>query len=67
MTLVLSAVIVVCVTVFAVLLAGHRRSNSDDAVASFREHLDALSPESRQHMFDRVQSRVTDAETDHGA
>jgi len=49
------------------LLAGRRRSNSDDAVASFRQHLDALSSESRQHVIDRVQSQSNDSETEHGA
>jgi preprotein translocase subunit SecG len=67
MTFVLFIVIAVCVILFVVLLAGRRRSNSDDAVASFREHLDALSSESRQHVIDRVRSQVSDTETEHGA
>ncbi len=67
MTFVLFAVLAVCATVFVVLLASRRRPNSDDAVASFRRHLDALSTESRQDVIDRVQSQPSITETEHGA
>lgn len=66
MTLVLVLVVTVCAGVFVALVASRRQSASDDAVASFRKHLDALSVESRQHVIDRARSRTNDEEATHG-
>ena len=33
-----------------------RRRPQDDGVASFRRHIDALSPEARREVIDRVQN-----------
>ena len=67
MTLVLLVVVVLCAVVFLTLAASRRRSGSDDAVASFRKHLDALSLESRQGVIDRARSQMNNEETPHGA
>ncbi|MEY4360840.1 MAG: hypothetical protein RL391_146 [Actinomycetota bacterium] len=67
MTLVLLAVVVLCAAVFLSLAASRRRAGSDDAVASFRKHLDALSLESRQSVIDRARLQMNHEESPHGA
>ena len=49
MVYVLLAVVVVCVVVFAVLATSRRTPTSNDSVADFQRHLNALSPEARRH------------------
>ncbi len=55
MTVVLVGVVVVCVGIFLALAIARRTPSSDDGVASFRKHLDALSPEARRQVIDRIQ------------
>jgi hypothetical protein len=66
-TIVLILVVSICAGVFVALAASRRQAASDDAVASFRKHLDALSVESRQHVIDRARARTNDEEATHGA
>jgi hypothetical protein len=56
MTVVLVGIVVVCVGIFLALAIARRTPSSDDGVASFRKHLDALSPEARRQVIDRMQS-----------
>lgn len=49
MVYVLLAVVIVCVVVFAVLATSRRTPASNDNVADFQRHLNALSPEARRH------------------
>ena len=51
-TIIFIAVVVVCVAV--VLSVVLRRRVVDDGVTSFRRHIDALSPEARREVIDRV-------------
>ena len=67
MTTILIFVVTICAGVFVALVASRRQAASDDAVASFRKHLDALSVESRQHVIDRARARSNDEEATHGA
>lgn len=53
MTLVIVIVAVILVAIIGVL-AYTRRPRHDSGVTSFRRHIDALSPESRREMQDRV-------------
>jgi hypothetical protein len=48
---VLVAIVVVVVAVLVVVL---RRPRQEPGVASFRRHIDALSPEARREVMDRV-------------
>ncbi|MDA2957416.1 MAG: hypothetical protein ACO39Y_02220 [Ilumatobacteraceae bacterium] len=54
MTVVLIGVVAVCVAIFFALAIARRTPSSDDGVASFRKHLDALSPEARRQVIDRM-------------
>jgi hypothetical protein len=56
MTVVLVGIVVVCVGIVVALAIARRTPSSDDGVASFRKHLDALSPEARRQVIDRMQS-----------
>ena len=67
MTIVLILVVTVCVGVLVALVASRRRVASDDAVASFRKHLDALSMEARQQVIDRARAQNDHEESAHGA
>ncbi len=49
MVYILLAVVVICVVVFAVLATSRRTPTSNDGVADFQRHLNALSPEARRH------------------
>jgi len=56
-TIAIVIVLVVSVAVIAALaLARVRRRRPVDGVASFRRHIDALSPEARREVIDRVQN-----------
>jgi len=54
MTIVIVVVAVLIVAALAV--AVFRRRPPEDGVASFRRHIDALSPEARREVIDRVQN-----------
>lgn len=54
MTAVLVGVVIVCGAVLVTLAVGRRTPSSDDGVVSFRKQLDALSPEARRQVFDRI-------------
>lgn len=54
MTAVLVGIVLVTAAVLVSLAVSRRTPSSDDHVASFRKHLDALSPEARRQVFDRV-------------
>ena len=64
MTAVLVGIVVVCVGVFLALAIARRTPSSDDGVASFRKHLDALSPEARRQVIDRMQPQPTQRPAD---
>ena len=49
MVYVLLGVVVICVVVFAALATSRRTPSSNDSVAEFQSHLNALSPEARRH------------------
>jgi HAMP domain-containing protein len=53
------AVVIVLAVVVAVLRA--RRSRHSDGVATFRRQIDALSPEARRPVIDRVQQLEDEA------
>jgi type VI protein secretion system component VasK len=65
-------VIVVAVVVVVALAVGawivtRRRRPSEPGVASFQRHIDALSPEARREVADRVKRQRDDSgETDRG-
>jgi hypothetical protein len=63
MTAVLIGIVVVCVGIFLALVIARRTPSSDDGVASFRKHLDALSPEARRAVIDRMQPHASTKET----
>jgi hypothetical protein len=52
-TVVIAAVAVVLLVVIG-LIAYTRRPRQDAGLTSFRRHIDALSPESRREVMDRV-------------
>lgn len=60
MTAALVVVVIVIALVFVVLIVSRRTPTSNDGVDDFRRHLDALSPEARQQVIDRVQHREED-------
>lgn len=60
MTAVLVGIVVVCAVVFVALAFARRTPSSDDGVASFRKHLDALSPEARRQVIDRMSGPAAD-------
>ena len=49
MVYVLIAVVIICVVMFAALATSRRTPSSNDSVADFQRHLNALSPEARRH------------------
>jgi hypothetical protein len=49
-------VVVSAVIVAGVLIAAFGRRGPEDGVASFRRHIDALSPEARREVIERVQN-----------
>ena len=53
MTVVIAAAAVVLLVAIA-LIAYSRRPRQDAGLTSFRRHIDALSPESRREVMDRV-------------
>jgi len=54
MTVVLIVIALLVVAALALLIT--RRRPPDDGVASFRRHIDALSPQARREVIDRVQN-----------
>jgi hypothetical protein len=65
-TFVIAAVAVVLLVAIG-LIAYTRRPRQDAGLTSFRRHIDALSPESRREMIDRVrpsQEADDDPDTD---
>ena len=55
MTAVLIALAALVVVVVVVAVVRARRSRHDDGVATFRRQIDALSPEARRPVVDKVQ------------
>ncbi|MFZ9628833.1 MAG: hypothetical protein ACO3C1_05725 [Ilumatobacteraceae bacterium] len=55
--LVLAVVVVVAI---GVVLVGDRRRRREPGMQSFRRHLDALSPEARREVADRVRRSLDD-------
>ena len=49
-------VVLAIVIVAALVVAVSRHRPPEDGVASFRRHIDALSPEARREVIDRVQN-----------
>jgi hypothetical protein len=54
------SVVVVLVLAAAALLGTRRRPRQDDGMASFRRHIDALSPEARRDVMDRARRHEQD-------
>ena len=54
MIVVVVIALVVAVLAAAGFLAMHRRPRQDDGLRSFRRHIDALSPEARREVQERV-------------
>lgn len=64
MTAVIAGVAVVLLLAIG-LIAYTRRPRQDAGLTSFRRHIDALSPESRREVMDRVRHpKQSDKETD---
>jgi hypothetical protein len=59
--LVVIAVVVALVVVIVVVVVRARRSRHSDGVATFRRQIDALSPEARRPVVDRVQQLEEEA------
>jgi hypothetical protein len=55
-------VAVVVVLIGLVVFLATRRPHHEPGVASFRRHIDALSPEARREVMDRVRKPPTDQE-----
>lgn len=65
MTAILVGVVVVCAGIVIALFVARRTPSSDDGVASFRKHLDALSPEARRQVIDRMTDHTNDHASAH--
>ena len=62
---VIIAIVAVALIVAIAVIAYVRRPRQDAGVTSFRRHIDALSPESRREVMDRVRpSCEPDADVD---
>lgn len=60
--------ILAVVLLFVVVMTASRRTPvSDDGVADFQRHLNALSPEARRVVLDRERPVEQDPEVEHGA
>ena len=59
-------VAVVALVVIAVVIVIVRRSRATDGVATFRRQIDALSPEARREVVDKVQALEEDEERPDG-
>jgi len=57
-------VVVVALVVIAVVIVLVRRSRSADGVATIRRQIDALSPEARREVVDKVQALEDDKPED---
>ena len=64
MTAVLIAVAVVVVVAVVIAVVRARRSRHSDGVATFRRQIDALSPEARRPVVDKVQALEEDKPED---
>jgi hypothetical protein len=53
----LAIIVVVAMVVVAGLLLLSRRPRQDEGLTSFRRHIDALSPEARRDVQERVRRR----------
>lgn len=60
MSVVLVVVAAVVAGVGAFVALGRRSRRSPDGVAQFQRHIDALSPEARRSVIDRVRSAEQD-------
>ena len=66
MTVVVILAVVAALIVIAVVIVVARRRRPVDGVATFRRQIDALSPEARRPVVDRVQALEDDADAGHG-
>ncbi len=55
-------VVIAAVAIVATWYALSRNSGQEPGVESFRRHIDALSPEARREVMDRVRDRKADEE-----
>ena len=62
MTVVVILAVVAALIVIAVVIVVARRRRPVDGVATFRRQIDALSPEARRPVVDRVQALEEDEE-----
>ncbi len=62
---VVAALVVIAVVI--VIIVGRSRSRSSDGVATFRRQIDALSPEARREVVDKVQALEEDEERPDGS
>ena len=61
MTAVLVAVAAIVVVAIVIAVARARRARQSDGVATFRRQIDALSPEARRPVVDKVQALEEEA------
>lgn len=54
LVIVLAVALAIAIAVVVYMLGRGNRPRRDDGVASFQRHLDALSPEARRQVIDRV-------------
>ena len=66
-TVIIAVVVGLVVVVAVVVMAGGRRRPAPDDIASFRRHIDALSPEARRQTSDRMKPSERAASGDDGA
>ncbi len=64
MGIAIGVAIVVAVLGLAVFIAVSRTSRHETGMTSFRKHIDALSPEARREVYDRVRNNEPDRDDD---
>jgi hypothetical protein len=53
-------IMIIAIVAVAVTLVVRSRPSKDDGMTSFRRHIDALSPEARREVHDRVRRHEED-------
>jgi hypothetical protein len=63
----IAVIVVVVAVVVLIVLVRFRRRRTEPGVASFQRHIDALSPEARREVADRVKRQRDGTHADGGA
>ena len=58
MPIVLAVLVAAVVVAAGLMLSGRRRPRQESGVENFRRHIDALSPEARRAVMDRVKNNA---------